>query len=455
MRFKRIARLVFCLWILAMLIVWVIFHDEPQCIDACRFMRNAINNWNNGTLYPSRIDLYQDYITAVGYSNYLQLVHFVFGNLGWVQFLNMAMNISIVCELFYIARTFFNDFVGYASVVLYCLMTTNLFPFLQLVTEIPYLFLALSAFCLSVKSLHLDLESNIKNFASVLLLIVAGVFFAVAHTIRAVELAFVVPTAVYTFLLSFKKFGNVRHAVERLTALLLPYCLSLLFIGLFFKAQTGVFVNGAMTGWHNFIKISDEQSPVSTGDSYVYMPGGYAYISKWEQYTFAERDSIYKDRSIKWVRQHPFRFLAVYVARCAKLWGADYFYIPNLTGYEDYQTVIHSNNATRGLFIRRGIEICYSAVWYVVFLVFLSSVVFAIKKYLNENTICRHHFSEKALGYCTLLMVIVLGTLGTCLFPIEIRFHYPYTWAVTIIAGSFFQRLFQHFRPSHEPLPRQ
>lgn len=98
MNLRIASRVVFCLWVMAMLVVWAIFHDEPQCIDAQRFIRNAFNNWNNRTLYPSRIDLYQDYITAVGYTNYIQLVHLCLGKIGWIQFINMAMNVAIACE---------------------------------------------------------------------------------------------------------------------------------------------------------------------------------------------------------------------------------------------------------------------------------------------------------------------------------------------------------------------
>ena len=43
---------------------------------------------------------------------------------------------------------------------------------------------------------------------------------------------------------------------------------------------------------------------------------------------------------------------------------------------------------------------------------------------------------RKFIGWCVLLSVLFLGTAGTCLFPIELRFHYPYNWALTILAAE-------------------
>ena len=51
MNLRKGSRVVFCLWVVAMLVVWAIFHDEQQCIDAQRFIRNAFNNWNNSDMF--------------------------------------------------------------------------------------------------------------------------------------------------------------------------------------------------------------------------------------------------------------------------------------------------------------------------------------------------------------------------------------------------------------------
>jgi hypothetical protein len=348
MNLRIASRVVFCLWVVAMLVVWAIFHDEPQCVDAHRFIRNAFNNWNNGTLYPSRIDLYADYITAIGYTNYIQLVHLCLGKIGWIQFINMAMNVAIACEMYYVAKSFFGSMTASVAMILFCLTTTNIFPPIQLVTEIPYLFLALSGFtvCVYVAKRRPGRKMHpVKSFA---LLALSGVIFAVAHTVRAVELAFVVPALALLVWSAFlgddttaARKLSVKKATARVASVLLPYVIVLMGIGFFYKTQTGVYLNGPMTGWHNFVKVADSVDPVSTGDSPVYEPGGYAYIPSWDKYTFAERDSMYKEMSLRWLRNHPSQFLWAYVRRCVKLWGADYYYIPGLTSSISFQYAIH------------------------------------------------------------------------------------------------------------------
>lgn len=447
---KSVGRFVSCLWVVAMFVVWFFFRNYPQCIDAHRFVWNAIRNWNNGTLYPSKIDLYDDYITAIGYTNYIQLVHLLLGRVAWIQIINILMNAGIGAEIFYVSRSLFSAKTGYIAVALYCLTTTNLFIPLQLVTEVPFLFLSLSAFslCVYVSEEHrVTVKSAISSF---FLLALAGVIFALAHTVRAVELAFVVPSII---LLVFRTLQNqisneenkdrYGMAMKRAAIMLLPYILTLSAIGFFYKSQTGIFVNGPMTGWHNFVKVSDSDYPIFTGVSNTYDKGGYAFIPSWDRYTFAERDSIYKSKSIHWVHEHPFRFLSVYVRRCVLLWAADYYYIPGLTNSVSYQQEIHKPGQKKALLKMRLLEIAYSAVWYVVLLLCCLGVVLSVKAIIRRRKTNGHQYfssfllsDRKFIGWCVLLSVLFLGTAGTCLFPIELRFHYPYNWALTILAAE-------------------
>lgn len=441
MRIKRLAQIVFCLWIAAMLVVWGIFRNEPQCYDACRFIRNAIINWNNGTLYPSHADLYQDYITAVGYTNLLQLIHLLFGNVGWMQIVNLVMNIGIVCEMFYIARKLFSSTTGYIAMVMYCLMTTNLFPFLQLTTEIPYLFLALSGFTLCTRVACSPGPGNHAKVSDALLLAIAGISFALAHTMRPLELALLVPMAIYMCYTAYKSKDNNtvvwKKASHRLAALLLPYFIVLLGIGLFFKHQSGVFCNGAMTGWYNLVRSTDDKHPVSNSWTTSFEKGGIAYVADWEHTTVMERNAVFRDASLKWIAHHPLKYAAIYAVRAVKLWGADYFYIPDLTGYDNLTVVEKMENPRHASMIRRMVEICYSAVWYVVFLFFLIGIV----KMIRQKSLVAKGVESSGANILLLLSIIVFGTLGTALFPVEIRYHYPYTWAMTILGAETLRQI--------------
>lgn len=89
-----------------------------------------------------------------------------------------------------------------------------------------------------------------------------------------------------------------------MASVLLPYVIVLMGIDSSTRRRRGVYLNGPMTGWHNFVKVADSVDPVSTGDSPAYEPGGYAYIPSWDKYTFAERDSMYKEMSLRWLRNH-------------------------------------------------------------------------------------------------------------------------------------------------------
>lgn len=438
MKIKRLAQIVFCLWIAAMFVVWVLFHNEPLVVDACRFIGNAINNWNNGTLYPSKPDLYQDYITAIGYSNMLQLIHLIFGNIGWTQFVNMAMNIGIVLEMFYIAKRLFSATTGYIAVTLYCLMVTNLFPFIQLMTEIPYLFFALSGFTLCVKAVCGVTSEKHHSLFTVSLLVASGIIFAIAHTIRPLELAFLVPAIGFTVYMSPRLYHKAQSAwktvCRNVVSLIIPYVIILLSIGFFYKAQTGVFITGSMTGWYDIVRSADPDIPISSSWSSVYEKGGIAYTPDWEGTTVIERNEVFRNAFFEWLKQHPFRYTAIVAVRAVKLWGADYFLMPNLTGYDDLETdeKLPEPQRQRAFVIRRVVEVGYSVVWYIAFAFFIVGLVKFIRHkghYYQGNDNCN-------ASAILLLSILVLGTIGTALFPVEIRYHYPYTWAMTILGSE-------------------
>lgn len=439
MKLKRLSTGIFIYWIIAMFIIWLVFHNEPQCIDACRFARNAMSNFLNGTLYPSAPDLYQDYVTAVGYSDLLELVYLIFGRLGWMQFVNMAMNICIALEMYYIAKRLFSATTGYIAIVLYCFMTTNLFPFLQLVTEIPYLFFALSAFTMCVKAMDKPERNEWKTSA---MLAVSGVLFGVAHTVRAIELAFLIPALAYIVIMSSKWYGAFRLAWRRMSirivAIVAFYALLLWGVGTYFKSQTGVFINGSQTGWYLLVRSADPVHPISSGWSSVYEEGGIAYMPDWHKHTIMERNAMFKRVGLQWISEHPVRYAEICGMRAVKMWGADYFYLPNLTGYDDLVTDQQMPNPRRALQIRRIAEVVYSGVWYATFVLCLVGVVMTVARRRKGND---GGDKKNKSNTMVLLLIMVLGTLGTCLFPVEIRYHYPYTWAMTIIGAEALRRI--------------
>lgn len=127
------------------------FYDIlPVSGDAVLYVNNAIHHANVGLPYPTGYNNYDVYIQSPGYVNFLALLYGLFGSFRIVLLFKVIFNLTIVFEIYFLGKFFFNQATAYISVILYCLMPVNTFSSICFYNEIDYMFLALSAFCLSI-----------------------------------------------------------------------------------------------------------------------------------------------------------------------------------------------------------------------------------------------------------------------------------------------------------------
>ena len=82
------------------------------------------------------------------------------------KFLNVLLNIGILANIFYLTRYFFNQITAYLSVIIFCLLPTNVFALIWILSELPYLFLALTGFSLSLNKKWFPIVGASILFAS-------------------------------------------------------------------------------------------------------------------------------------------------------------------------------------------------------------------------------------------------------------------------------------------------
>ena len=64
-----------------------------------------------------------------------------------------------------------------------------------------------------------------------------------------------------------------------------------------------------------------------------------AYIPNRFSRTFAEKDSVYKARAIEWIKEHPFRYAALYLEKVGRLWSGDVWSMPKFSQWDDYDYI--------------------------------------------------------------------------------------------------------------------
>ncbi len=400
-KLPRIAFFISIAWVLLQIVFIILFWDVEQGNDQLGYIRHALDSYANNTTYPSMLNINDQYLQSPGMVNYLILQHAITGTETFSidKFLNVLLNIGILANIFYLTRYFFNQITAYLSVIIFCLLPTNVFAPIWILSELPYLFLALTGFSLSL---------NKKWFP----IVGASILFAIAHTFRPLILAFIV-TIVVLYVIE-------RRRAWSYICLLLPYILLLYGIGTYNKSRTGQFVTSSTTGGYNLIMTANDEAKLYADFSIFYDPTNLAYIPNPYQETFAKKDSIYKARAVEWIKNNPDKYAKLYVIKLFRLWSGDTWSYPVFGNWDDYLYILKQPESERGRLtcIRRAIQFIEGLPYYLLVLLFLFSL------YKQRGDI----ISSKGL----FLLLIGLGTAGTCLFIAEVRFHYPYLFCMVL-----------------------
>ena len=392
------------LWVVIQLLLVIIYWDCPQGTDQQGYMRHALQNYAIGSTYPSMLNLCDQYLQSPGMVNYLMLQHALFGTTTFTidKLINILLNIGILANVYYLAKRFFSKSTAYCSVILYCIMPTNIFAPIWYLSELPYLCLALTGFSLSLSK---------KNFV----VIFAGVLYGVAHTFRPLVLAFLITSLVYFFV--------DKRKVSNCICVIIPYLLLLYAIGSHNKSNTGYFVTSSTTGGYNLIMTANDNAHAWPEFSLFADTSNIAYIPNVHKMSFADKDSIYKARAVNWITKHPLRYMSLYVEKIGRLWSGDVWSIPPFSRWDNYDYIRMQPEMEQGrlVLIRRIIQAIEGMPYYALVVLFFYTL------YRKRKDI----LSQKGL----FLLILLLGTAGTCLFTVEVRFHYPYLFCLVLWAA--------------------
>lgn len=397
MQIKKLQKLtvvVFILWIIAQAIVAFVFQDIDQWLDGKNYMRHALYHYQNGTLYPTAHNLYDIYIQALGFVNWLVVVLHIFGDIKGNLVMNVLINIAICCETFYLAKRFFNEKVAYYAVILYCLISSNLFMPLHINSDMPSLFFGLTGFCLALN----------KRWYFLLL---GSIFLGYTHSIRPYELAFLVPLFGYMIIHKYRWYKYLL--------LIIPYVLIIYGIGSYSKSQTGVFITASYTKGYGNLKIALGNGKKSADNDIYYVKSHPLYQGLPNTYTFIQKDSIWRERAKTGMKKNRLNYILYWPNRVLHLYKVDNF--PTLF-------LIRGENALVGNktpILKKGLIIILHIGYY------LSLLLLFISLYINRKS----YLSEKGL----FLLMLFIMTCGFSIFGSETRYHYPCIFLICIFAA--------------------
>jgi len=409
-------KVVILIWLLIQTFLIIHFWDHPQGSDQGEYMRIAKECFDAGEWYPTTKHIYTNYIWAPGFINYLILQLKIFGTLNTNMLFNLLMNIGIIILIFQLGKYFFTEKTATIAVILWCFLYSNLMIVIPAGTEIPFLFLALAGFTLCLHP---------KSGA----LFIAGILFALANWVRPLVLIFMVSIVVYMFLNKYKWFHYIT--------LFFAFFLTITIIGSITKDKMGYFVYQSTTSGFNLIMTSNDKAYGGVASSLMKDTTSTVYIENRAMYTFAQRDSIWKARSIEWIKQNPVRFCVLGLKKIGGLYIEDSWSdrpILGGAGFIDSYAVAGkvSKKALLSKMIKMGLK---SLMYYFVLIACFYSFIVNRKEFLSMKSI--------------LLLLLIAGTLGTCLFAVSPRYHYPFLFIIVLFAAYGIEQWISRHNSTH------
>lgn len=395
-------------WTILQLVLIIVFYNEPMGNDAKGYEAHAIQNYNLGTFYPSKANLYDVYVQGPGLVNTLIPVYAIFGSVRPFMFISLLMNVAILFEVLYLGIKFFSPRCAYIAAVLYALLLSNIFVATQINTEVLYLFLALTGFCLS---------TGRHKWCYAL----SGILYAMAWTVRPLVLAFAVASIV---LFIYERRQCVAKSIINVAFMAVP----LVILACVNQQRLGTPLISSSTGGYNLLMTAWDGATPLPNHSIYYSVDGFANKDIVSHLTFYERDQKWKHEALTMIGDHPFTYVKLCIERIGIMWNKDTWDIPSLLGHLDDPTYASSHGLHGDYVSYQIIRMTYSLLFYIICILAIIGII----RFRNQI------LSVKGIP----LIVLTLGIGGTCLLPMEQRLHYPYIWVVCLCGAMEIEYVF-------------
>lgn len=367
--------------------IQVIHGDAPQISDCDVHLSLAMSAFDQGQFYPTAGNIYDQYLLAPAFINFLVLQLHIFGTMAFNWVFNLLFSLLITYEIFWLAKRFFDPATGFLSVIAYSMLYSTWTCVYPSATEVPFLALGLSSLCLALKG-------------GIWRLLIAGSLLALANSVRPLAILFLL--AIITAMIYRR--AKVGEYISTLIGISAIVCL----IGCYVQSRTGYFKHTSTTGGLNMlIKANDKATgalPPQYNDQYTDMR-----LDLEKGMDYVHTDQARQKRAIDWILNNQGRWAILYLKGIPIM----YFHDASFDGYFEenvgYIKTIENNQSFKDKIFER---IPKSLVYYIVMLLFLTSL------WLRRRQI----FSPPGI----LLIVPVLGTLATCCFQTMARYHYPF-----------------------------
>lgn len=294
-------------------ILLLFFINLPFTSDSLVYYEQASDCITHNAFYPALHNINDNFIAAPVYINFLSLILRIFHLPLTIRIANIVLNLFQVFLVYAITRFLYhNERQSKIAVLLYMAFLTNLGIIFYNYPELMFDVLLLLSFFLYLKN------TKISTLFS-------GVILAFACNTRPIGLAFFISVLTVGIIV----FIQEKRIAPRVLRVLISCILTLLLIGFTTELRIGYFVPLPTNGSCNILIGANDYATGAYNDR-VFQPGKAGYFDTQDSLTFLEKERFYRDAALKWIAEHPWRWLGLVPIKLFHLFGRDDWAIPAL-----------------------------------------------------------------------------------------------------------------------------
>jgi len=321
------------------------------------------------------------------------------------------MNIGIAAGIYILGKKFFTHRTATIALIFWCLLTSNTMITPIHSTDLPFVFFALGGLLLCL-------------YPKYWTLVLAGISLVLGNWFRPLALFFLVAILLYMV--------QKRYKWQYFVSLFGAILISVFIIGKTTENKIGHFVYQSTTSGFNLMMTAHDEAN-GTVQVWVFADSTkIGWIDNNKDLTFVEKDKIWKERSVEWIKHNPVKFSTLFVKKVVWMFVFDSWALGSLIEEDKNKrgTIVNYLDGKISkieLFISLVMKFFYSLTYYI----FLLFFVYALLVHRGKWWTFKKWFTPKGI----LLFFIIIGVVGTCIFPQSQRYHYPVMFAIVLIAA--------------------
>ena len=253
----------------------------------------AVDCLKLGSIYPSSINLYDDFIIAPLYINLEILVLLIYNSITSIGILNIILNMLQLFLLYKISQVIFNNLIAKITAILYVFYLNNLGMVISNLTE---LFFGV----LVIASIYFFSKKDKKY------IFISGIFTAASIGVRPIGWALLVAVILIEIYLWIKQ----KILPERLFL----YSSGLLFFIFLFGTITyynfNHFVFTSITGGYNLLIGANDLSNGGFNDR-IFNNGNIGYVPSTSKKSYSEKDNYWQVEAIHWMSKNKLKWIGL------------------------------------------------------------------------------------------------------------------------------------------------